>query len=147
MKQYPITIRWTDVDTYGHVNNVAIAGLIQEARTYFFREISWFEAGVSGFDGARVIVANQAIEYLAQIPYLAEPILIDVWVEKVSGADIIVAYKIYDPAHKKCYVQAITTMVFVAKDSNRPRRLDAKEREQASAHLGEPIKFRTRRLR
>lgn len=147
MIQYPLHIRWTDVDTYGHVNNVAIAGLIQEARTFFFRDISWFSDNVNGYDGARVIVANQALEYATQIPYLSEPILADVWVERIGGADISVAYKLYDPSHTTCYVQAITTVVFVAKDSERPRRLAAIERQQAGAHLGDPIEFKSHRLR
>jgi DNA polymerase-3 subunit delta len=41
----PISLRWSDLDAYGHVNNAAMFGLLEEARIYAF----W--AGDDSYDG------------------------------------------------------------------------------------------------
>lgn len=143
-REYEVKIRWNDVDTYGHVNNVAMLGLVQEARTSFLRDIAWFAGGTHASDGALVIIAYQAIEYREQMPYGVEPVTIRVWFQRVGGADVDLGYQLMSADGEHCYAVAMNTVVFVDPLTNRPRRLLAQERTLAKQALEAPVAFRRR---
>lgn len=73
----PVPVRWADLDAYGHVNNVAVLRLLEEARIAAFwrhpegSEASWPTAVLDAAPGAATttVVARQEIEYLLAIPH------------------------------------------------------------------------------
>ena len=59
-----ITTRFADMDSNGHINNVALAAAFEDARVRFDRE-----NGLRSVGGQRVMIAAAYIDYLAQAHY------------------------------------------------------------------------------
>ncbi len=98
MLHVPIGLRWSDLDAYGHVNNAAMLRLLEEARIQAFWVSDHAEA-VGGTTAALTVapvpnrIARQEIEYLAQIPYLRQPLDVQLWLGRLGGAKVEVATK------------------------------------------------------
>jgi acyl-CoA thioester hydrolase len=60
-----IPTRWQDLDNLGHVNNAAVAVILQEARSHFVHagRVAEFRGGL------RTLVAALAIEYVAEMHF------------------------------------------------------------------------------
>jgi acyl-CoA thioester hydrolase len=152
----PTTIRWSDLDAYGHVNNAAMFGLLEEARIHAF----WAADEVPGEDhlptrileggpdaNTHTFIAHQEIEYLAPIPYLREPLDLQMWLGHMGGASMDVCYEIYSPATttpQTLFARATTTIVLVDAASGKPRRISDAEREAVADFVGEPNQYRRR---
>ncbi|MBU6265835.1 MAG: acyl-CoA thioesterase [Actinomycetales bacterium] len=156
----PTSIRWSDLDAYGHVNNAAMFGLLEEARIHAF----W--AGDSGHGDDHLatrileggptadtftLIAHQEIEYLAPIPYMREPLDLQMWLGHVGGASLDVCYEIYSPTQtatpenpQQLFAKATTTIVLVDAKTTKPRRLTDVEREAIAPYTGENITFKRR---
>lgn len=61
----PVTIRFCDQDSLGHVNNVALAAYVEAARTAFIYEL--IRRG--GMAGLEFILARVAIDYRRELHY------------------------------------------------------------------------------
>lgn len=64
---YDCRVRWSDVDAYGHVNNVAYLEYFQEARISF-----WATVAPHGGFGS-LVVARLVVDYKLPIFFRAEP--------------------------------------------------------------------------
>lgn len=60
-----VTTRFADLDPNGHINNVAMAAMFEDSRLRFIGEIGF----PRNAEGARFMVANVTIDYLAQAYY------------------------------------------------------------------------------
>ncbi len=60
-----IPTRFQDLDSMGHLNNVAFAALFEDARVRF----NWSLGRINRSDGFRAVVAMNAIHYLAEGTY------------------------------------------------------------------------------
>jgi acyl-CoA thioester hydrolase len=159
----PIKLRWSDLDAYGHVNNAEMLRLLEEARILAF----WVSD--TGADGASLdadavgsttaildgrpgadtltLIARQEIEYLQPVPYLREPLDIELWIGHLGGASLEVCYEIYSPAGavpRQLFTRAASTLVMVDAASERPRRITERERDAWSPYLDDPIVFKRR---
>ncbi|MGY0020179.1 acyl-CoA thioesterase [Streptomyces sp. cg35] len=98
-----VSLRWGDVDSYGHVNNCEIVRIIEEAR------IRWLMAsGV--FEGEAAVVASHDIGYLRPLRYSLEPIRVEVWTSNVRRSSFEFNFRLLD-ASKKVSVRAVSRMV------------------------------------
>ncbi|PRY70076.1 acyl-CoA thioester hydrolase [Glaciihabitans tibetensis] len=159
----PIKLRWSDLDAYGHVNNAEMLRLLEEARILAFwvsddgvdgasldeRPGSGTTAILDGRPGAATLtlIARQEIEYLQPVPYLREPLEIELWIGHLGGASLEVCYEIYSPpgvAPRTLFTRAASTLVMVDAASERPRRISDRERDAWSPYLGDPIVFKRR---
>jgi acyl-CoA thioester hydrolase len=152
----PVGIRFNDLDAYGHVNNAAMLTLLEEARIAVFWSSGGLQVeGVNDADapftdtaGASTItlVARQEVEYLAPIPYLREPLDVQLWIGRLGGASLDVCYEILSPmgAEQTLFAKAATTVVLVDAESGRPRRITDREREAWAAHVDTPVAFSKR---
>ena len=138
-----VPLRWSDMDAYGHVNNVQFLRLLEDARVIGFEE--WFGQDRSML-GEGVLVARHEIEYLAPLEFRHAPIAVDMWATKVSGASFDLAYEVRDPAGygDALYARAETTLVAYNFASASPRRLRPEERETLRSVSGDPVPFRWR---
>ncbi|MFC7493896.1 MULTISPECIES: acyl-CoA thioesterase [unclassified Nocardioides] len=68
---YPVQVRFSDVDVYGHVNNVKYFEYFQEAR------ISGFARTWDGLDPVTLVVAQTDVDY--RVPILFRPEAYDAW--------------------------------------------------------------------
>lgn len=155
----PVPVRWADLDAYGHVNNSAVLTLLEEARIAAFWRPDEAAAGTapgaapptavldaSPGSATVTVVARQEIEYLAAIPHLRDPAVVEMWLGRIGGASIEVCYEITaSPGGRRTvYVQAATTIVMLDAASGRSRRLTDAEREVWGRYAGPPIAWRRR---
>jgi acyl-CoA thioester hydrolase len=121
-------LRWSDTDAYGHVNNVELMRLLEEARValFFTRATA---AGVASFDG-HIVVARHEVDFTAPLLWRPAPVEIDTHVAHIGGASFKLAYTITEPeAAEPVYVRATTVMVTFDPESSRTRRLTEAERD------------------
>lgn len=140
-QRIPIPLRWSDMDAYGHVNNVQFLRLLEDARVIAFH-------GHDSDDGGNVVetgvlVARHEIDYLKPLHYRPEPVSIDLWVSAMSGASFDMQYEVADDEPERVvYARAESTLVLFDLQQGRPRRFTDVERERMSAWLDEPITLR-----
>jgi acyl-CoA thioester hydrolase len=139
-----VPLRWSDMDAYGHVNNVQFLRLLEDARVIGFQE--WFGRDRSLVDEG-VLVARHEIEYLAPLEFRIAPIAVDMWATRIGGAGFDLAYEVRDPEDigDTLYARAETTLVLYNFKTARPRRIAGDERAILQRHEGEPVPFRWRR--
>src|SRR5690554_2241347 len=90
----PIHLRWSDLDAFGHVNNVQVARLLEEARVRAF----WKDDTPAAFPSAVIdsgpeattwtLIARQELEYLKPMPYFKDPVDVQTWFSKLGGASV-----------------------------------------------------------
>jgi acyl-CoA thioester hydrolase len=136
-----VPLRWSDMDAYGHVNNVQYLRLLEDARVIGFRE--WFGEDRSLLD-AGVIVSRHEIEYVAPLTYRPQPIEVDMWVTGVHGAGFSLGYAVRDPESlgERTYAIAETGIVLYDFTTSRPRRLSDEDKAILATHAGDPVAFR-----
>lgn len=149
----PVELRWSDMDAYAHLNNVALLTLLEEARIAAFWSrpsgaaaptTAVLDAG-PGAD-SHTLVARQEIEYLQPLGYQREPVTVQLWLGHLGGASMDVCYEVHDlppdDPGSAVIARAISTMVLVDAVSGRPRRLTASEREAWAPYLEAPVAMR-----
>lgn len=149
----PVPLRWADLDAYGHVNNVEVLRLLEEARiAAFWRHdavagslsTAVLDAGPSA--GTHTLVARQEVEYLLPISYRRDPLVVEMWLGHLGGASIDVCYLLTtgDGPDRAVFVQATTTLVLIDASTGRPRRITADERAVWEPYLEAPVAMRRR---
>lgn len=141
-------LRWSDMDVYGHVNNVQFLRLLEDARVVAFHGHDLDDGGSVLETG--LLVARHEIDYLRPLRYRPAPIAIDLWVTALRSADFDVDYEVRDdePATgggPVVYARAQSTMVLYDLGAGRPRRFTAGERERLQEWRDEPVALRRRR--
>lgn len=139
-----IQIRWSDMDAYGHVNNVEFLRLLEDARVYAFRD--WFGQDRSLLNEG-ILVARQEIDYLAPLTFNYAPARISVWCCRISGASFDVGYAVKQPDEDVTFAIAETTLVAYDLKAGNPRRLNEFEREALTAISAPAPELRSHRRR
>ena len=151
----PVPLRWADMDAYGHVNNVAVLRLLEEARiAAFWRHPEADDPGAApaavldAGPGAQThtLVARQEVEYLLPLGYRRDPVTVEMWLGHLGGASIEVCYQLTAPVdgQRAVFVQACTTLVLIDAATARPRRITPAERAVWQEFLEAPIVLRRR---
>jgi acyl-CoA thioester hydrolase len=141
----PVRTRWNDLDAYGHVNNAAMLVLLEEARVQAF----WGAEIVDSITDPKTLwlVARQEVEYLAPVPYLTQPLDVQIWLGRIGGASLEICYEVCSPLELEPFVRysrAASTIVLVDPVTQRPRKITDEERADWTAWTDEPVQF-TRR--
>lgn len=141
-----VPLRWGDMDAYGHINNVEILRLLEEARVRAFGSPAHtgapvHEPAVPLFndlpEGAQVLVVEHRLRYLAVLEYRDVPATIYVWVSALKGAGLTLGYEICDGHDGSPRVIAETQLAFRHAPTARLMRLTPEQRAALSAHCGE----------
>ncbi len=122
---YQCPLRWSDMDAYGHVNNVVFLRYLEEARVDFMFRLAPVEYDRTFSTGT--VVARHEIDYLRPLAHRHAPVTIETWVTKINAAAVTLRYEVKD--EKQVYARASTVIVPYDLDEGRPRRLTAAERE------------------
>lgn len=138
---YQCAVRFDDLDSYGHVNNVTFAEYLQEARVAFAHEFlhgggsrSWAENSSDGsIQEEGSVVVRQVIEYRAPVPLRSEPLDVVVWVTKMGNTSFECAYEVRDD--DTVFATASTVLVAFDVAAQKPRPLSDVERETMSRFL------------
>lgn len=142
-----VPMRWGDMDAYGHVNNVNLIRLMEEARIAGF--------GVPGGTGApglspkadifsavpqgvQILVVEHRVRYSRPLEYRNVPVNVDLWVANIKPASFDICYEFLDPVEGYACVKASTTLAYFDPASGRVQRLSKEERAGLQAYEGEP---------
>jgi acyl-CoA thioester hydrolase len=106
--RYPLIVRWSDLDSYGHVNNVKYYDYIQEARISLVNDtVGWEPEAVW-------MVVRQDLEYLKPIDFRIEPYEVGTAVSAIGNRSFTLAAEIRDPTSSTVYATARTVVVGVS---------------------------------
>jgi acyl-CoA thioester hydrolase len=129
---YDAHVRFSDVDVYGHVNNVKYFEYYQEARIAFIASLA-----DGDLDSIRQVVARIDVDYRRPILFRPEPYAVESWVTRIGTTSYDLSSRIVDgPAGGETYSQAEVRLVAYDLASQRSRPLTDVERSRLEAVLG-----------
>ncbi len=120
-------VRWSDVDAYGHVNNVVYLTYLEEARVALFARA---EASQRRLDTG-VVVARHEIEYRAPLLPRTTPVPVETWVRRVGNSSVTFGYEVVDTAPdgtRTTYALASSVLVPVNMRTGSPCRVSPEEK-------------------
>lgn len=136
---YACQVRFSDVDVYGHVNNVRYLEYYQEAR---LAALSLLDRGGDGSgprheqrDQLSLVVARIEVDYRRPIVFRPEPYLVTTWVEGVGRSSFRLASAITaspDPAERPLSTARATLVRFDVATSS-PHVLTPRDRQVLDA--------------
>ncbi|MDO5502857.1 MAG: thioesterase family protein [Actinomycetia bacterium] len=144
-----VPMRWSDMDAYGHINNVQFLRLLEDARVVAFAD--WFGQDRSLVDEG-VLVARHEIEYLAPLTFRQAPVRVRMWTMRLTPASFDVGYEVGEaepdpatPRSSTVYARAETTLVLYDFATSRPRRMSPELEDSLLSYAGGEVRFRWRR--
>ncbi|WP_408021468.1 acyl-CoA thioesterase [Sinomonas humi] len=143
-----VPMRWGDMDAYGHINNVQIVRMLEEARIAAFGPPGG--TGASGVDpivplfsdvpeGTLALVVEHRVRYLKPLDYRNVAAEVDVWVSGLKAAALTLDYVIHDPVDGHECVRATTAVAFVEESSGRLLRLTDEQRGRLAPYVGKGL--------
>jgi acyl-CoA thioester hydrolase len=141
---YHCPLRWSDMDVFGHINNVAFVRYLEEARIDLMFRLGAADGAASFSNGS--VVARHEIDYVRPLVHRPEPVVIESWVTDMSAASVTIAYDIKDgdvtsgaaaagdagtgaaAGTGGVYARARTVVVPYDLQAQRPRRITVEER-------------------
>ena len=127
---YNCPLRWADMDSLGHVNNVTYVDYLQEARVDMFAVHAPASGGEELAEG--VVVVRHEVEFLAPLVFRFEPVRIETWITRLRAASFTMAYEILDElpdGERRVYARATSVLTPFVFTQERPRRIRPEERE------------------
>ncbi len=123
------SVRWDDVDAFGHVNNVTFLTYMQEARTAMLFAGEAAKQIPDLLEG--VVVARHEIDYRRPLVWRPEPIEVEVWVSELKAASFTLRYEMRDQLAEPptLLAEAMTVLVPYELAAGHPRRLLDGEKE------------------
>ena len=104
----PLTVRWTDLDAYGHVNNVRFFDFVAEAR---LRMAVRADEGPEADQSQLWMVARQDVDYLAQLDHRLQPYSTRVAVADVGRTSMTLVAEVTDPDAGTVHARTHTVIV------------------------------------
>ncbi|WP_334171918.1 acyl-CoA thioesterase [Sinomonas sp.] len=155
--QFPLQLRFGDVDSYGHVNNVRFLQFLEDARVHWLREPlprgeqdggteSGTESTMYDFVTPEnfTLVGRHEIEYLAPLLYRPAPIAVNLWLTRLGGSSFDLGYSVAERDGSTLYAYAATSMVLVSRSTGRPVRVPPGLRAAFGHYTGPAVPFRRR---
>jgi acyl-CoA thioester hydrolase len=131
--RYHCSLRWSDMDAFGHVNNTTFFTYLEEARV----DLLFVHAGDTVARerlSSGIVVARHEIDYKAPLVFRPEPVAVDVWVSRLGSSSFELRYEVLDEGGP-LYARAATVLVPYDVDAGRPRRVSDEERSALEPFL------------
>jgi acyl-CoA thioester hydrolase len=132
---HPVLVRWSDIDSYDHVNNVRYFDYLQEARIAFLSQIM----GTTGdfFADHPCVLVSQNVDYLRPILLRHPPYDVDVWVDSIGTSSYTLGSRIVDRSggSEEVYAKAVSVLVAVDGETHAKRPLGETERDALVEHV------------
>ncbi len=110
--EHDFHVRWSDVDAYGHVNNVRVFDYVAEARVRMnpdqdgpHRMAAAAEAGITW------MVARQDVDYLDQILLRPQPYRVRTAIGRIGRTSVTTVAEVVDPLDGRVLVRTRTVVV------------------------------------
>lgn len=130
-----LAVRWTDLDSYGHVNNAKVFDYLQQAR--IAATTGWDPAMArAGSRGSRYrwLVARQDVDYVTQLDHRMLPYEVRLAPVALGSSSVTLAAEIVDPDTETLYVRGRTVLV-CADPEGRKTPLPAETRDRLTRHV------------
>jgi acyl-CoA thioester hydrolase len=127
---FPLRVRWSDVDAYGHVNNVKYFEYVQEARIPLLAALG---RGLPSGLGERSVVAQTDMAYKQPVLFSTEPYDCVSWVSRVGDRSLELLSEIR--GGDQVLAQARVVLVWFDPATGRSAALPASVREAAQARM------------
>lgn len=143
-----IPMRWGDMDAYGHINNVEVVRMLEEARIEAFgvpvgtgdqarpAQVRLFDALP---EGTQALVVEHRVRYVRPLEYSNIPAPTRVRIVKAAGAALILGIEIADPRTGEWCIRAHTQLAFFDPQSQTVLRLQPQQRELLAPYTGDPL--------
>ena len=128
---YDCPVRWSDMDAYGHVNNVRFLTLYEEARVALMF-VGAREAGITTLEDG-VVIFRHEVDYLKLVDY-GPPVRIEMWIEEMRPSRFTVGYELFSGGELASRARSVCVPYDLT--NSRPRRLADAEREYLTPWLG-----------
>ncbi|HET6654000.1 MAG TPA: thioesterase family protein [Nocardioides sp.] len=115
--EYTCHVRFSDVDVYGHVNNVKYFEYYQEARIDFLRSMRTDDE-----PHLATVVARIDVDYRRPILFRPEPYVVRTWVTRVGTSSYSLASDISDDHTVLSRAQAVLVAFDMSSQRSRPLR-------------------------
>ncbi|MCO7220247.1 thioesterase family protein [Klenkia sp. PcliD-1-E] len=119
-----VPMRWSDMDAYQHVNNVAFLGYFETARVALFFDQPTHDEKTGMRRG--LVVHSHQVAYRRPVVYDAEPLTVQIWVSGIRAASLTCHYELFD--HGVLAVTGSTVLVPYDFALERPRRITPEEK-------------------
>lgn len=110
---YELTVRWSDLDSYGHVNNKNFYAYLGEARVAMMSGLvpNAIRSGMAAVGESAWLVVRQDVSYLTQLEHRPTPYRVRTAIGQVGRTSLTLAAEIDDPASGVVYARASTVLV------------------------------------
>jgi len=127
------TVRWGDLDAFGHLNNAAYLVIVQEARA----DWTWYSREPLGLPPvfADMVVARAEVDYLVPIYEGSFDVYVAIWVSRIGNSSFDLIYEISSP--QGLHARAKTVQVAVNMETKKARRIYDDEKEWLKTYLEE----------
>lgn len=110
--EYEFVVRWSDLDPYGHVNNVRVFDYFAEARVRLNpADDGTTRMQAAAADGRLWMVARQDVDYLGQINHRDEPYRVRSAIARVGRTSVTIVAQVEDPRDAGTLARARTVLV------------------------------------
>ncbi|MGW5194273.1 acyl-CoA thioesterase [Kribbella sp. NPDC004138] len=132
---HPVLVRWSDIDSYDHVNNVRYFDYLQEARIAFLGQV--METTGDFFAQYPCVLVSQTVDYLRPILLRHPPYDVDVWIASVGTSSYTLGSRIVDRSGESedLYARAESVIVAVDGTTHAKRPLGDTEKAALLRHL------------
>lgn len=121
-----ITVRWGDMDTYGHVNNALYMRYLEEARVQLLAKMG---ASMDG-NGVDPVVINVGCTFIQAVVY-PETLRVDCYVKDPGRSSFMVIYELYPQSQPETMVsEGYSKVVWIDHKTGKSVPLPDKIREQ-----------------
>ena len=128
--RYDVTVRFSDTDMMGHVNNAAYNVFLEDARIAFFRSLTTSDG--ESFFGRGLIVARVEIDYVRPV-FFGDPIEVEVAVHAIGRSSFRLGYVVRQRGAE--VARAVTVIVGYDYRNSVSRPLDDLERSALEPHI------------
>ncbi len=125
--QMDLKVRFSDVDVYGHVNNVKYFEYFQESRIQYVMDM----LHADGIDWREHVVARVDVDYRRPILLRAEPYVVRSWVSQVGTKSFTISGEVRDGAADDSATLARSDVVMVTFDKQTQRSAPMHEAQRA----------------
>ncbi len=84
-----VHVRWSDIDTYQHVNHATVVTILEEARVDFLREP--FAADVTTIG---LLIHEVRVLYKGQLRLADSPLQVRIWTKRLRAVDFTLGYEV-----------------------------------------------------
>jgi len=117
---HPIQVRYADLDTLLHVNNIAIMEYVETARTGYYRTTGIWDGTLSG--GFGMVVASIQIDYLVSIQF-DDTVRVGVRAANIGGKSLRFQFQVESADGETIFARGEAVMVAFNHAENKSRRV------------------------